>query len=230
MTKKIIITQSNYIPWKGYFDAIQYVDEVILYDDMQYTKRDWRNRNQIKTPQGLLWLSIPVAVKGKYFQAIQDTQVSDLGWASKHWKTIQANYAKAKFFKDYQDIFEDLYLDCRESYLSQVNLRFILGINKMLGITTPIRFSSDFVLVEGKTERLVDLCKRVDATDYYTGSAAQNYMDESLFTQENIRVHYWDYAGYPEYEQLYPPFAHNVSIIDLILNQGENSRNFMKYL
>jgi len=133
-TKKVIITQSNYIPWKGYFDSFQLVDEVILYDDMQYTKRDWRNRNQIKTPQGLKWLSIPVEVKGKYFQAIKDTKISEKKWKDKHWKTLQGNYAKAPFFKEYQEIFKDLYLNCEEEYLSLINYRFLEGINKILGI------------------------------------------------------------------------------------------------
>lgn len=227
-TKKVIITQSNYIPWKGYFDSFQLVDEVILYDDMQYTKRDWRNRNQIKTPQGAKWLSIPVEVKGKYFQAIKDTKVSEQKWKDKHWKTLQGNYAKAPFFKQYQDAIKELYLDCEEEYLSLINYRFLEGINKILGIKTPIRFSSDFKLAEGKTERLVDLCKQVGATDYYSGPAAKDYMDESLFEQESMKVHYLDYSNYPEYEQLYPPFTHAVTVLDLIFSVGEKATAYMK--
>lgn len=227
-SKKVIITQSNYIPWKGYFDAFQLVDEVILYDDMQYTKRDWRNRNQIKTPQGLKWLSIPVGVKGKYFQAIKDTKISETKWKEKHWRTLQVNYAKTPFLKEYQEVFEELYLNCEEEYLSLINYRFLKGINQILGIETPMRFSSDFTLAEGKTERLVDLCKQVGGTDYYTGAAAKNYMDEGLFEQENIKVHYLDYTGYPEYAQLHPPFAHGVTVLDLIFNMGNEAVNYMK--
>jgi hypothetical protein len=226
--KKVLITQSNYIPWKGYFDAIQLVDEVILYDDVQYTKRDWRNRNQIKTPQGQKWLSIPVEVKGKYYQAIKDTKISDKKWAEKHWKTLQSNYAKAEFFNDYQMIIENLYLNCKEEYLSLINYRFLEGINEILGVETSIRFSSEFDLVDGKTERLVDICKKIGGTDYYTGTAAKNYMKESLFEQENIRVHYLDYSDYPEYEQLYPPFRHAVTILDLIFSVGERATSYMK--
>ncbi|HAS44835.1 MAG TPA: hypothetical protein DCS93_30425 [Microscillaceae bacterium] len=226
--KKVIITQSNYIPWKGYFDSFQLADEVILYDDMQYTKRDWRNRNQIKTPQGTQWLSIPVEVKGKYFQAIKDTKVSENKWKQKHWRSIQVNYAKSPFIKEYHDILEDLYLNCEEEYLSLINYRFLKGINQILGIETPIRFSSDFTLVEGKTERLVDLCKQIGGTDYYTGPAAKDYMDESLFEQEGIKVHYLDYSGYKEYPQLFSPFVHGVTILDLILNVGSAVTNYMK--
>lgn len=228
MKKKIIITQSNYIPWKGYFDSIKLVDELILYDDMQYTKRDWRNRNKIKTPEGPEWMSIPVEVKGKYFQAIKDTKVSESDWNKKHWNLIKENYSKADNFVDYKDFFEDLYMNCSEEYLSKINFRFLRGISDNLGIDTPIRFSSDFELVEGKTERLIDLCKKVGGTDYYTGPAAKNYMDEDLFAQENINIHYLDYSNYPEYKQLNGEFTHEVSIIDLIFNEGKNAPFFMK--
>jgi hypothetical protein len=128
--KKIAISQSNYIPWKGYFDLINSVDEFTLYDDAQYTRRDWRNRNKIKTPQGLQWLTIPVDVKGKYFQKINETKISDKGWGVKHWQQIKQNYAKAKNFKKYKDIFEELYLSCKEEYLSEINHKFIIAINQ----------------------------------------------------------------------------------------------------
>jgi hypothetical protein len=104
--KTIAIVQSNYIPWKGYFDLIARVDEFILYDDMQYTRRDWRNRNLIKTAQGLQWLTIPVDVKGKYFQRINETQISDANWAEVHWKSIVHTYARAPFFAQYKDTFQ----------------------------------------------------------------------------------------------------------------------------
>ena len=226
--KKVLITQSNYIPWKGYFDNINLVDEFVIYDEMQYTKRDWRNRNKIKTAQGLQWLSIPVKVKGKYYQKINETEISEPGWGLKHWKVIKYNYRKAPHFKDYQDVFEELYLNNTRSRLTEINYHFIKAICKILNIKTKISFSSDFDLVEGKTERLVDLCKKVNATEYYTGPAAKDYMDESLFQQENIKVKYFDYSGYPEYPQLYPPFEHGVSILDLIFSTGEKSINHMK--
>jgi|SRR6185437_3512434 len=226
--KKIIITQSNYIPWKGYFDSINTVDHFIIYDDMQYTRRDWRNRNKIKTKDGLLWLTVPVEVKGKYFQKINETLVSDPAWAKQHWKTIQFNYAKSAYFKQYSEGLEEFYLNNQLKYLTEINYQLISLINKMLEINTGISFSSDYELAEGKTERLVDLCKKVGATDYYSGPAAKNYMDESLFEQENIKVHYFDYSGYPEYHQLYEGFAHDVSIIDLLFNEGPNATNFMK--
>ena len=229
MSKKVIITQSNYIPWKGYFDGINMVDEIILYDDMQFTKRDWRNRNMIKTKDGLKWLSIPVEVKGKYFQKINETVVSDKNWTQSHWSTIVQNYGKTSGFKIYKEYFEKLYKQSEdEIYLSKINYIFIKGICELLGIKTKISWSSDFTLMEGKTERLVDLCKQVGATDYYSGPAAKTYMDESLFEKENIAVHYFDYGGYLEYPQQFLPFEHGVTIIDLLFNTGEGCKSYMK--
>jgi hypothetical protein len=226
--KKLIITQSNYIPWKGYFDAINIADEFIIYDDMQYTRRDWRNRNKIKTKDGVQWLTVPVEVKGKYFQKINETKISDPQWAKQHWNTIAHNYSKAAYFNDYKDIFERTYLGNTREYLSEVNHDFITVVCAILGITTPIRWSSEFDLAEGKTERLVDLCLKAGATDYYSGPAAKSYMDESLFQKAGIKVHYFDYSGYPVYTQLFGEFTHEVSIIDLIFNEGPNAKRFMK--
>jgi hypothetical protein len=226
--KKIIITQSNYIPWKGYFDSINMADEFVLYDDMQYTRRDWRNRNQIKTKDGLKWLSIPVEVKGKYFQKINETKVSESDWGEKHWNTILHNYSKAKFFNEYKIIFEELYLNSKEEFLSKINYNFIKAICDILDIRTEMKWSSEFNLLEEKTERLVDICKNEGATDYYSGPAAKAYMNEELFEKENIKIHYFDYSGYPEYTQLHGDFTHAVSILDLIFNEGPDSKKFMK--
>ena len=204
------------------------VDEFVLYDDMQFTRRDWRNRNQIKTRDGVKWLTIPVEVKGKYFQKIKETRISEPDWAVKHWNSIIHNYSRAKYFNEYRQVFEKLYLENKEEYLSKVNYNFIKTICEILGIKTKMMWSDEFNLLEEKTERLVDICKSLGATDYYSGPAAKAYMNEELFEKENIRVHYFDYSGYPEYEQLHGEFTHAVSIIDLIFNEGPNSTKFMK--
>ena len=216
--KKISISQSNYIPWLGYFDLINRVDEFILYDDVQYTRRDWRNRNKIKTPKGLKWLTIPVDVKGKYFQRINETKISDKDWAVKHWQQIKQNYAKAKNFKKYKDIFEELYLNCNEEYLSEINHKFIIAINQILGIKTKVRFSSEFEIYGNRTEKLINICKQSNARIYISGPAARSYFDEQLAKKENIQVKWMNYDNYKEYEQLYPPFEHRVTILDLIFN------------
>ena len=226
--KKVAIVQSNYIPWKGYFDMINLVDEFILYDDMQYTKRDWRNRNKISTPQGLKWLTIPVDVKGKYFQAIKDTQISDRSWSENHWRTIQHNYSKAAYFKDYSELFKQLYLGSEESYLSKINYNFIVEINKLLGIETCISWSSDYKIMGEKTEKLLHICKQSGATEYISGPAAKVYLDEALFKQENIAVNWMDYDDYKPYQQLNTPFEHGVTILDLIFNEGPSAKAYLK--
>lgn len=200
----------------------------MIYDDMQYTRRDWRNRNMIKTKDGVKWLTIPVEAKGKYFQKINETKISDSSWTENHWNTIKHSYSKAKYYEEYKDIFEELYLDCKEEYLSKVNYRFLKKICEMLGINTPMTWSSEFTLLEEKTERLVDICKKLGATDYYSGPAAKAYMNEELFEKENITIHYFDYSGYPPYRQLHGEFTHAVSIIDLLFNEGIDAPNFMK--
>jgi len=226
--KKIAIVQSNYIPWKGYFDLINLVDEFILYDDMQYTRRDWRNRNKIYTKDGIKWLTIPVNVKGKYLQSIRSIEIADKNWAAKHWSSITHNYSKASFYKNYSELFEELYLDCNENFLSLINHRFILFINQLLGIKTKIRWSYEFDLVEGQSERLLSICKQSNATVYLSGPAAKDYLNEDLFCQEGVKIEWINYSGYPEYKQMYSPFEHGVSIIDLIFNTGNNAKNYLK--
>jgi hypothetical protein len=228
MGKTVAILQSNYIPWKGYFDLIHMVDEFILYDDMQYTRRDWRNRNLIKTPAGTAWLTIPVEVKGKYYQKINETRISEPGWAEKHWQTICHSYARAPFFRSYRPLLEELYRGATQPLLSEVNYHFLRAICDLLQIRTRISWSMDYRLEEGKTERLVALCRQAGATAYISGPAAQRYIAPELFEQAGIELRWMDYAGYPEYPQLHPPFEHGVSIIDLILSVGEDARSYMK--
>jgi hypothetical protein len=226
--KRVAIVQSNYIPWKGYFDLINLVDEFILYDDAQYTRRDWRNRNRIKTRDGVKWLTIPVEVKGKYHQAIRDVRISESGWARRHWETIRHSYARAPYFAQYEDFFSDLYRRCAFPYLSEVNRHFLGEICRLLGIRTKLSWSFDYRLVPGRNERLVELCRQAGATHYYSGPSARSYLDEQLFAETGITVHYVDYSSYPEYPQLFPPFEHAVSILDLILNTGPEAPHYMK--
>jgi len=228
MSKSLAIIQSCYIPWKGYFDIINSVDQFILFDDMQYTRRSWINRNQIKTPQGLHWLTIPVEVRGRYLQSINQTRIADPDWSGKHWETIRRHYSKSEGFPLYNEIFETLYSTVTDDYISQINLRFIKTVCALLGITTPISYSMDYKLLPGKTERLVDLCKQVGADVYLTGPTAQDYIQEDLFKEAGIDLRYMDYKGYPEYPQACPPFVHQVSILDLLFNTGRAAPNYMK--
>lgn len=226
--KKIAILQSNYIPWKGYFDIIGSVDEFIIYDEMQYTKNDWRNRNKIKTTNGLIWLTIPVKIE-KLNQKINETKIADNKWYIKHKNSLQTNYGKATKFKECKDFIFNIYEQAsRLDYISEINYTFLNEINKFLKISTKISFSTDYNIGDGKTERLINICKQSNSNIYLSGPSAKNYIDEALFTKNNINLEWFDYIGYKEYEQLYPPFEHGVSILDLIFNTGEDAYKYLK--
>lgn len=217
---KVIITQSNYIPWKGYFSAMREATHLVLYDDMQYTKRDWRNRNKLITLNGPKWLSIPIEVKGKYFQKINESKVSDLEWGIKHWNFIESNYKKSPYFNEYKEYFKDLFLNPTSEFLSEINLEFIKRIIILLNIDIKILSSKEFELKGDKTEKLVNICKELNTTTYYTGPTAKNYMDENLFINNNIKIEYYNFSGYPEYKQQWDRFDHAVSILDMFFNLG----------
>jgi WbqC-like protein family len=226
--KRIAIVQSNYIPWKGYFDLINSVDEFMLYDDVQYTRHDWRNRNKIKTAQGVIWLSIPIEVKGRFHQKIREARVSDGNWQATHWKSIAQAYSKTRYFAQYRERVEELYRRPPTQYLSESNHSFLSALCSLLDIHTPLTWSSDYEIVPGKTERLVALCQQAGATEYVSGPAAKNYLDETLFAKVGISVQWVDYSDYPEYRQLFPPFEHAVSVIDLLFNEGPHAWRYMK--
>jgi hypothetical protein len=230
MTKRVAIVQSNYIPWKGYFDMIAAVDEFILYDDMQYTRRDWRNRNQIKTPQGVQWLTIPVKVKGRYHQTIRETEIEKTLWAKDHWKALTQNYRRAPCFKEIAVWLEPLYLTEQPTHLSQLNRRFIEAICAYLGIGTTISNSWDYPLSEGKSERLADLCASAGGSEYISGPAARNYIEEAIFSERGIKLTWFDYASYPEYPQLWGDFTHGVTILDVLFNCGKDASHSMRYI
>ena len=222
--KTIAVVQSSYIPWKGYFELISRCDEFILFDDVQYTKRDWRSRNRIKTQHGVQWLSIPVNVSGRFVQAIKDVTIAESGWNIKHWKSIAASYARAPYFAEYRDRIEDLYAHATDACLSAVNHRFIVGICDIIGIRTRISWSMDYDIVDGKTERLVELCRQAGATRYLSGPSARGYVDPVLFERAGVELEFVDYAGYKEYPQVFPPFEHAVSVIDVLFNVGPAAR------
>lgn len=229
--KTVAILQSCYIPWKGYFDMISAVDEFILYDDMQFTRRDWRNRNKIKTPNGPLWLTVPVQVKGKFFQSIRETQIDGTEWADTHWKTITQNYKRAPYFDQVTAMIEPAYRrDQPHTHLSELNRELTEIICKELGIETKLSWSWDYNIVPGKTERLVDLCLQAGATRYISGPAAKDYIVDTLFEEAGIELEYFSYAGYPEYPQLWGGFEHAVTILDLLFNCGPEASQFMRYV
>ena len=218
---KVGIIQSNFLPWRGYFDFIREVDLFILHDDLQYTKGDWRNRNKIKTPRGLEWITVPVNYKTTS-QLIEETTIDNsTRWAQKMLNRIRDAYRQAPFFEPYFTQLSSLLLEPAVT-ISDLNLRLIHWVNGHLKIDTPIRFSREFHPHGIKTERLVGILRQVNATVYLSGPAAQAYLIPELLENEGIRLEYKKY-NYPEYPQLFPPFEPYVSIIDLLFMTGENA-------
>lgn len=228
----VAIVQSNYIPWKGYFDLIRSVDKFILFDSVQYTKRDYRNRNVIKTSNGPQWLSIPVQVKGKYLQKVCETMVSEPAWSGDHQKAIRFAYAKSPYFEEVFGLLESTYRETEnEPSLSKINFKFLKNILGYLGCETELLWSMDFAdLPEDKNERLIKLIKDVGGKTYLSGPSAKDYMDLDLFKSHGVDVAFADYSDYPPYPQLHGDYFSNVSIIDLLFNQGKNSLQYMKRL
>lgn len=225
--KKIAILQSNYIPWKGYFDLIAAVDEFIFYDDVQFTKNDWRNRNKIKTQNGLSWLSIPVGQNIN--RLIKEVRLDDVRWQQKHWSTLCQNYKRAACFESIAARLEPLYLRYRYQTLSELNRTMVEFACNELGITTRLSWSWDYTLDGGKSERLAYLCEQAGASEYVSGPSAKSYLDETVFENRSIKVSYFDYDGYREYPQLWGGFEHGVSIIDLLFNCGSDAPLYLKF-
>lgn len=229
MPLTVAIIQSNYIPWKGYFDLMRSADMFVLYDDVQYTKRDWRNRNRIKTPQGIQWLTVPVRVKSRYLQQIRDVEISELDWHERHWASLHMNYRAAAHYGAVAPQIEDMYARCAGlTHLSQVNALLLRGLADLLDIQTPLVESTALGHQPGRTENLVHLCQTLGATTYLSGPAARDYLDESLFDAVGIGVRYFDYADYPAYPQLHGAFDHHVSAIDLLMHTGNQAAQHLQ--
>ena len=226
MPKTVVITQSNYLPWRGYFDLLRSADEIVLLDSVQYTRRDWRNRNRIKTARGLEWLTVSVETKGQFSQAIDETRISDPAWAARHIRTIELAYGRAGRFGEMSSwLFALLQSVADEPFLSQVNQRLLSELCALLGIRRTIRRCTDVIERDAlrgmePTERLVAIASALEATRYITGPAARAYLDTSRFAAAGIDVVWMAYEGYPEYPQLWGGFEPYVSIVDLLLNVG----------
>ena len=232
MAKTVVITQSNYIPWRGYFDLLRSADEVVLLDSVQYTRTDWRNRNLIKTPKGTKWLTIPV--RGRYLQSIDETHIADVDWAAKHIRAIESAYARAAHFDPVSPwLFDLLRGVAREPLLTNVNEKLLRAFCSCLSITVPIRRDHEVSDREALSrmeanERLVEIVKGVRATRYLTGPGARAYLDVDLFTAEGIEVEWINYDGYPDYVQLWGDFDPRESIIDLLLNTGPDAPQYLQ--
>ena len=224
--KKVAVLQSNYIPWKGYFDIIHDVDEFIFYDEVQFTKNDWRNRNRISTPSGIQWLTIPTT--GSIKQSIDEVETSGSQWQHKHFNSLVTYYSKAPYFHLYRNFLEDFYLKNTWTNLSELNRYLIMHISKdFLGITTEFTNSRDYESHGSGHEKLLSLLISAQAEYYVSGPAAKSYIHAEDYEKAGIELHWKDYSSYPEYPQLHKPFCHNVSILDLLFNTGPEAPRYI---
>lgn len=218
---KIGILQPGYLPWLGFFEQLYRTDLFVLYDDVQYDKHGWRNRNRIKTAQGIQWLTVPVLHKFSDKSPVSAIQINNQQpWAKKHLTSIQHAYGKAPFFKSYFSVFEEVYAQSWE-YLADLDIHFIQRIAAMLGLgyKTLVRSSELNLTQTGKQERLVEICQHFGAHTFYEGAAGKNYIDTGLFAANGVAVKFQDYH-HPVYAQLHGEFQPYLSIVDLVFNQG----------
>lgn len=223
--RKVGLIQSNYLPWRGYFDFINSVDLFIFYDDIQYTKRDWRNRNLLKTQEGTKWISVPVQYHHA-FQQIGETRIDySKNWISSHINMYKRNYKDCEFYLDGLSILEKG-LSQNSVTISELNIILIRIICEYLSIKTEMKQSSEYGCSGTKTERIIQLLKKVDASGYVSGPSAEDYLDVSLFRENGIGLEFKTYE-YPPYTQQWGEFVNGVSIIDLIANMGPSSGNLI---
>lgn len=226
---KIVILQPGYIPWLGFFDQLVKSNIFVIYDDVQFDKHSWRNRNKIKTSQGSQWLTVPVLINSQNKPTNREIRINNnINWQKKHIKSISQNYHKAPYFKDYFYSLEKI-LSQNHEFLFDLNMRLIYFLAESLRINTKIVFSSELGVKGEKTDRLMNICLYLKATEYLTGDLAKDYLDETAFLNNKISLIYHNYQ-HPVYRQLYGEFVPYLSVIDLLFNHGKESLKILANL
>jgi hypothetical protein len=226
---RLVALQSNYVPWKGYFDLLNTADLFVVYDSVQYTKNDWRNRNMLICPNGPTWLTIPIQTSGRMTQTIFEAQVSDNRWARKHWMTVVQALTNRPYFTTYREQWETWFTEAGTlRSLHEINLLFMRGLCEQLSITTPLAADTEFDVGAGSpTERLVKLCVQAGATTYITGPAGLDYVELDKFSDAHVQVEVIEYSHYPQYPQAGDSFSHAVSVLDLLANVGPDAKSHL---
>jgi hypothetical protein len=224
----VVILQPSYIPWRGYFDQIRRADLFVFYDDVQYDKQGWRNRNQIKTSQGKHWLTIPVHSKGvRQGIPIKAIRIDwSRSWNEDHLKALTFAYHKTPHFQDYLPLLESFY-SRHDECLADFTIATTIALSRELGITSTrfLRSSELSGIDDVKTGRLVQILKQVGADHYISGPSARDYIEPEKFDEAGISLEYMSY-DYPEYPQLYPPFDPYVTILDLLFMTGRDASKY----
>lgn len=214
--------QPVYLPWLGLFHKIALADTFVVFDKVQYLRRDWNNRNKIKAVNGPIWLTVPVITRSKFDQILTEVEIDNTtGWKRKHLKSLELNYAKAPYFDRYIGFFRELY--AREwKMLTDLNDAIFQYLLKELGITTKILYAHDLDLKGSKSDLVLDMCKKLGCDTYIFGALGRDYADVAAFTKAGVRVLFQDYR-HPQYPQQFRDFEPYMSIVDLLFNCGEKS-------
>jgi len=222
---KVAIHQPQYMPWLGYFDKIDQADVFVLLDDVQYKKNEWQNRNRIRNAEGESWLTVPVF--HEFGQKINDVKIDNHHrWKEKHIKSIEMNYSKSPYFDAYISFFHESF-EKEWEYLADLNIHFIKFFTAVFGITSDIVNSSALKIETASTERLIDICRELEADTYLAGAGGSDYMDLDLFEKSGIRLECQNYV-HPEYKQVYNGFCSHLSALDLLFCQGEDSLRIIR--
>jgi hypothetical protein len=222
----ISINQPAYLPWLGYFHRIGLSDMFVYFDTTQFEKNSFVNRNKIKTSQGPLWLTVPVKLKGHFNKKIKEIEIADQSWQRKHWDTIIMNYKKAKYWKDYSEALESFY-NRKYKYISDLCYKELVLFNKLLGLKTKIIKTSELAPSKAhKQDLILEICKSLNSNSYISGALGRDYLDLKQFNKNNIKVYFQNYKS-PIYNQLWEKFVPNLSVLDLLLNEGPNSLNII---
>jgi hypothetical protein len=220
------VHQPQYIPWLGYFHKIAQCDKFVILDNVQYKVREFQNRNRIRTEKGWMWLSVPVVTKDGCRVRIGDIEIDNtMPWQRKHLGSLKTSYASAPYFKEYYDFFESTFHQ-NWARLSDLNVHIIKFIMDKLSIITPIVFESELNVITAKTQRIIDICRELNADTYLSGVGAKEYLDDQMFAAERIKLFY-QHFDHPQYTQCYSPFMPYMSIIDLLFNHGPESKSLL---
>jgi len=227
---KAAISQPTYLPWLGYFDLIDQVDTFVFLDSVQFEKRSWQQRNRIKLPTGLSFLTVPVSVKGHFEQTIAEAEIAEPAFWETHLRSIKTNYRRAPFFEKYFEDLCNIFRTAAESRsVADLNILLIQWFCTVFGIETKTQRSSEMNQSGRRSELLVNLCRFLTA-DYYLsplGSSVYLCDDLHLFANAGIDVGFQHYE-HPEYHQLFPPFASYASALDLLFNEGQEAMTIIR--
>lgn len=222
---RAVVLQPTYLPWMGYFGMIDAADTFIFYDDVQFSVQSWQQRNKIKTSKGWIWLTVPVV--RQFGSRINDTRINNsTNWSKKHWESIKQSYSKAPFFKQFAPIFEEVYRNEWE-FLAELNITLIKEITKILGLEMKFIVSSELDIEGVKMDRLLNILKKIEASEYISSPGAKDYIEVNGFKENNIKLYWYEYQ-HPVYPQIRGEFIPYLSVIDLLFNTGDEAIRYIR--